>query len=52
MPYAHMDLMLPAEGGVYLLEVSLNGGIRGAAIGRRALTELKAKQIEHIAARG
>jgi len=31
-PYAHIDLLLTAEGEAYLMEINLRGGIRGARI--------------------
>lgn len=31
-PYAHLDLMLTAEGNCYLMEINLRGGLRGARI--------------------
>lgn len=31
-PYAHLDLMVTAEGATYLAEINLRGGIKGAAI--------------------
>ncbi len=33
-PYAHLDLMLPEGGGLYLSEISLRGGLKGARIGK------------------
>lgn len=31
-PYAHLDLLLPPDGGCYLGEINLRGGLRGASI--------------------
>lgn len=33
--YAHVDLLLTQDGGVYLSEINLRGGLRGAVIGQR-----------------
>lgn len=33
--YAHVDLLLAPDGGVYLNEINLRGGLRGAAIGQQ-----------------
>ncbi len=50
-PYAHIDLMILDNKRIYLSEIALNGGIKGAVIGHREL-ELKKEQIlEQIATR-
>lgn len=41
MPYAHIDLMITADGGIYLSEINLNGGLHGACISRLELDRLK-----------
>jgi len=48
-PFAHLDLHLPAEGGCYLSEISLNGGLKGARIDRRQLDERKNAVLERLA---
>lgn len=42
-PYAHIDLMLTADGACYLLEINLRGGLKGAILsGREYMNKLKA----------
>ncbi len=48
-PYAHIDLHLPARGGCFLSEITLEAGISGARIGRAELSRLKRAQIEKLA---
>ena len=57
-PYAHLDLLLTADGNCYLSEIALTGGIKGARIDRRRLDHKKrevlenlAQQLEHAAVR-
>ncbi|MEJ2037340.1 MAG: hypothetical protein P8X55_00210 [Desulfosarcinaceae bacterium] len=49
MPYAHIDLMITPEGRIHLSEIRLNGGIHGARIDRKALDEMKQKQLMSLA---
>jgi ribosomal protein S6--L-glutamate ligase len=50
MPYAHIDLMVTAEGSFYLSEMNLNSGVHGARISRVALDRLKQSHLERLAA--
>ena len=52
MPFAHIDLMLTSDGATYLSEVSLSGGLRGAAISGAELTELKQARLMALAESG
>lgn len=49
MPYAHLDLMLMADGVIYCLEIRLNGGIQGARIERQALEQMKRARLLELA---
>lgn len=49
-PYAHIDLHLTEDGGCYLAEIALNGGIKGARIDRRELDARKEAVLESLAA--
>ena len=40
-PYAHIDIMVASNGKYYLSEIALNGGIKGARIGRTELEQRK-----------
>jgi ribosomal protein S6--L-glutamate ligase len=31
-PYGHLDLMVAEDGSIFLAEINLHGGIRGASI--------------------
>ncbi len=44
-PYAHIDLLKTAEGGVYFSEISLFGGLKGAKISPKEAAEMK-KAVE------
>jgi ribosomal protein S6--L-glutamate ligase len=48
-PYAHIDLQQTPDGNCYLSEITLDGGIAGAAIGRAELNRLKAEVLEEMA---
>lgn len=48
MPYAHIDLMLTADGETYLSEISLGGGLRGAQVSRAALERMKRACLEAL----
>jgi ribosomal protein S6--L-glutamate ligase len=48
-PFAHLDLMLLESGDWYLSEIALNGGIKGARIGREELAEKKQALLEKLA---
>ncbi len=48
-PFAHLDLMLLESGDWYLSEIALNGGIKGARIGREELDEKKQALLEKLA---
>jgi glutathione synthase/RimK-type ligase-like ATP-grasp enzyme len=47
-PYAHLDLMILENGKCYLSEITLNGGIKGARIGREELAEKKRALLEQL----
>lgn len=49
MPYAHLDLILTAEGHTYLSEISLHGGLHGAQISKPELDELKMSHLMALA---
>ncbi len=51
MPYAHMDLMLLDDGSIHLSEIRMNGGIRGARIGRKELEQMKQTRLLELAGR-
>ncbi|MEN8136455.1 MAG: hypothetical protein ABFS18_13110 [Thermodesulfobacteriota bacterium] len=51
-PYAHIDLMVSADGATYLAEINLRGGIKGARIGpseyRQKITAIHQRyRLEH-----
>lgn len=48
-PYAHIDLLVTAEGHSYLSEMALNGGMRAARIKRKDLDVLKKDLLEKMA---
>ncbi|MGD8471244.1 MAG: hypothetical protein PVF78_01885 [Desulfobacterales bacterium] len=48
-PYAHLDLMILENGECHLSEITLNGGIKGARIGREELEEKKKTLLEKLA---
>lgn len=48
-PYAHVDLLLAADGRCYLSEIALDGGITGARIGREELNRRKRDELERLA---
>jgi len=45
MPFAHIDLLITRDGGTFLSEISLNGGIHGACISRPDLDDLKHRHL-------
>ncbi len=45
-PFAHLDLMILENGECYLSEITLNGGIKGARIGRQELEQKKKALLE------
>jgi ribosomal protein S6--L-glutamate ligase len=45
-PYAHIDLQLAEGGGCYLSEITLEGGISAARIGREELNRRKREVLE------
>ncbi len=51
-PYAHIDLLLASDETIYLNEINLRGGIRGAAITpqnyRKKIESLNEKALEQI----
>jgi ribosomal protein S6--L-glutamate ligase len=47
--FAHLDLMILENGGCYLSEIVLNGGIKGARIGREELDQKKMALLEKLA---
>jgi ribosomal protein S6--L-glutamate ligase len=48
-PYAHLDLLISEEGTCRLSEISLNGGLRGAAIRREELERMKKRCLTKLA---
>jgi len=48
-PYAHVDLLVTADKGEYLSEISLNGGMKGARTKREDLDVLKREILEKMA---
>lgn len=48
-PFAHLDLMILENGECYLSEIALNGGIKGAQIGREELDQRKQALLEKLA---
>lgn len=48
-PFAHIDLMLLENNECYLSEIALNGGIKGAQIGREELDQKKTAELEKLA---
>ncbi len=48
-PYAHIDLLVTAQGPVYLSEIALTGGMKGARIKREELDALKKDRLEKMA---
>jgi ribosomal protein S6--L-glutamate ligase len=49
-PFAHLDLSILEDGTLYLAEITLEGGIKGARIDRPALDRIKAEALEKRAA--
>ena len=49
MPYAHIDLMVTAQGDCHVSEIRLNGGIHGAGICRKDLEAIKSEHLEKLA---
>ncbi|MCJ8501676.1 ATP-grasp domain-containing protein [Desulfatitalea alkaliphila] len=49
MPYAHMDLMVLGDGTVYLSEISLYGGVRGARVTQAELERMKRSRLAELA---
>ena len=49
-PYAHIDLLIIADGTSYLSEIALDGGTKGACIDRRELDRIKTEVLEQLAA--
>ncbi len=47
-PFAHIDLHIASDGKYYLSEIALEGGIKGAEIGRVELDKKKEEVIESI----
>ncbi len=48
-PYAHIDLLVTADGYSYLSEIALNGGLKGARIEREDLDAMKRDILEKMA---
>ena len=48
-PYAHIDLLVDEKNTVYLSEIALEGGIKGAQINRQNLAEKKQSVLEKSA---
>jgi len=51
-PFAHIDILIDSGGNYYLSEIALNGGIKGAAIGRVDLDRKKQEVIDNIVKKG
>jgi len=47
-PYAHIDIMVAPDGKYYLSEIALNGGIKGARIGRAELEQRKQEITDRL----
>lgn len=47
-PFAHIDILIASDGTYYFSEIALNGGIKGAGIGRVELDKKKEEVIESI----
>jgi len=47
-PFAHIDILIVSDGKYYLSEIALDGGIKGAGIGRVELDKKKEEVIESI----
>ena len=51
-PYGHLDLLLAPQGKIYLSEINLRGGLRGAKIStpeyRRRVTDIENKLLEKM----
>jgi glutathione synthase/RimK-type ligase-like ATP-grasp enzyme len=45
-PYAHIDLLIMDSGKIYLSEIALNGGIKGAEIDRKELNRKKLETLQ------
>lgn len=45
-PYAHLDLLVTAQGSSFLSEIALNGGMKGAQMKREQLDALKRDILE------
>ena len=50
-PFAHIDLHILADQSVYLSEIALNGGMKGAQIERQVLEKKKKEILEDLAKR-
>ena len=48
-PYAHIDLLVDADHTIYLTEIALEGGIKGAQIDRNNLASRKETVLEQLA---
>ncbi|MGD8284801.1 MAG: hypothetical protein PVG70_12315 [Desulfobacterales bacterium] len=48
-PFAHLDVLMMESGEVFLSEISLNGGTKGARIGRNELNQKKQTLLEDMA---
>ena len=47
-PYAHIDIMVASDGKYYLSEIALNGGIKGACIGKADLERRKLEITDRL----
>ncbi len=47
-PYAHIDILSVDDGHNYLSEIALNGGLKGAIIGREKLDAIKMGILEKM----
>lgn len=48
-PYAHVDILVFEDGGMYLSEIALNGGTKGSAIDQQDLNRKKKEILESLA---
>jgi ribosomal protein S6--L-glutamate ligase len=48
-PYAHIDVLVLDDGGMYLSEIALNGGTKGAMIDQKDLNQKKKDILECLA---
>jgi glutathione synthase/RimK-type ligase-like ATP-grasp enzyme len=47
-PYAHIDLQVMEDGSCFLMEMALNGGIRGSRLKGSEVDKLKTRRLEEL----